>query len=74
MEKTFLEIIFKPAWKWLVGMPLEAIGLLTFINPDWGDAINYPAISKYIAWYWFVIVGLIIWGIATAWEATRKIS
>ena len=73
MGRTFLEIIFKPVWKWLVSMPLELIGLLTFINPDWGSIINYPSISSNLAWYWLVIIGLTIWGIATAWEATKRL-
>ena len=54
-------------------MPLEFVGLLTFINPDWANNLNYPSLSKVIPWYEFIILGLIIWGIATALEATKKI-
>jgi hypothetical protein len=74
MGNTFLEIVFKPVWKWLIGMPLEIIGILTFINPDWGNLINYPSISRIISWYWWVIAGLLVWGIGTAWEAAQKIA
>lgn len=73
MGKTFVEVIFKPLWKWLISMPLEIIGLLTFINPNWGNVINYPSLSRDIPWYLFVIIGLIIWGIGTAWEAAKRI-
>lgn len=73
MQKTFLELLFKPAWKWWVSMPLEIFGLLAFITPDWGNRLNLPSLSKIIPWYVFVIAGLIILLLATVWEAANRI-
>ena len=72
MGRTFLEIIINPIWKWWIIMPLEIIGILAFLYPDWGDVLNYPSLSRVFPWYVWVILGLIIWGIGTALEAAKK--
>ena len=73
MGDVFFDIVFKPIWKWWVSMPLEIVGALTFINPDWGQYLNWPQISEKIAWYWWFIAGLILRGIGTALESAKRI-
>lgn len=67
MLRTFLEIFSGPLWKWGISIPFEIIGIISVLNPKLKDTFWSEN------WYWWVIIGLIIWGIATAFEAAKII-
>ena len=73
MIKTLIEITLKPLWKWYVGILFGLFQAIVFFFPELQPILTWPVISQWLPWYWWIIIFLIIWGIGTTLEATKKI-
>lgn len=72
--REFFRIIFQPVWKWVIEILVGIIGLVVFFYPKLQVYLNWPKVSPLLPWYWWVIIGTIVWALATAWEAARVVS
>lgn len=62
---TFLDILLRPIWKWVFVVPFQIVGWLSYFRPDIVENPSINALLDWMAWYWWVIIGLliaIIWG------------
>jgi hypothetical protein len=73
MMKTIIEILIKPAWKWIIVLPLETIGVVKFFFPASRPFLTWPILSEMLAWYWWIIVGLFLLVLFTAIEASSEL-
>lgn len=74
MAKILLDIILKPAWKWIVAIPFEALAAVQFFFPDWEQYLNFPALSSRLAWYWWAIIGLVLFIFISSISSASEIS
>ena len=73
MIKTFLRFLFLPLWKVIIGGLFAIIQIVVFIFPDWQPILTWPTISKWIPWYWWLIILLVFWLLSTVWEMSREL-
>jgi hypothetical protein len=67
----FFSIVFYPLWKWFAGV-IAIISVIAFFAPDWQPFLTWPAISKIMPWYWWLLIGVILWALVTVGEAVRR--
>jgi len=72
--KEFIAILLKPGLKLFFGGFMGIVSAIVFFAPDWQPFLSWPTLSKFLAWYWWLILGLLVLWLATAWEAAKKIS
>jgi len=70
--KLFLTFLFRPLWSFVTGLILNVIALLTFFWPDLQPLLSWPRISEIMQWYYWLILGLVVWLVSVAWSAAKQ--
>lgn len=73
MGQIFVDALTKPMWKWFAGFFMTAISVVVFFYPDLQSKLNWPALTMLLSPSRWFIVGVVLWTLATTWEATKKI-
>ena len=75
--KDFARILFKPVKKIILSGTPFIYGWLSLIRDEflplvWKEKLSLLGILNMLAWYWWVIIGLVSWLIWTAWDVANS--
>lgn len=78
IAKNFTQILFKPIKKiMLIGIPFFygwfALIRDEFLPIEWKEKLRLFGIFNMLAWYWWVIIGLVAWVCWTAWDYAKSL-
>lgn len=75
--RSFFYNLIHPIWQFVSGILLTVYGIFALIRDEFlpkelAEKLRIGGIIKMIAWYWWVISGLLILWVGTAWNSSKR--